>query len=232
MVVSTLDRPEHVVDCARSILAEPGDDFELIVVDQSPPTAHALSRAALGNDPRLRWVSSSTRGLSCSRNIAVGAARGPVIAFTDDDCRVPSGWQREILTRFDSDPDLALLFGRVFLRPEDREKGYAAEFEPSRERTVRGSLPSVSVGWGVGANMAIRRSVFDRVGLFDSMLGAGAPLQAAEEISNRVGIMSHGKLLFNGTVQSLGERFPPDQRSLESMYLALTEGDNERAATP
>ena len=33
-------------------------------------------------------------------------------------------------------------------------------------------------------------------------------LTAAEEIANRVGIMSHGRLLFDGTVGKLRERFP------------------------
>ncbi len=48
-------------------------------------------------------------------------------------------------------------------------------------------------------------------------------LQAAEEISQRVGIMSHGQLLFDGTLDSLRQRFPSSHMSLESMYLALTE---------
>jgi ABC-2 type transport system ATP-binding protein len=50
-------------------------------------------------------------------------------------------------------------------------------------------------------------------------------LQAAEEISHRVGIMSHGKLMFDGTMSQLRERFPSGQQSLETMYLALTEGN-------
>jgi ABC-2 type transport system ATP-binding protein len=50
-------------------------------------------------------------------------------------------------------------------------------------------------------------------------------LQAAEEISHRVGIMSRGKLLFEGSVPQLRERFPSGQQSLETMYLALTEGN-------
>jgi ABC-2 type transport system ATP-binding protein len=48
-------------------------------------------------------------------------------------------------------------------------------------------------------------------------------LAAAEEIANRVGIMSHGKLLFDGSLETLRDRFPAEQRSLETMYLALTE---------
>jgi ABC-2 type transport system ATP-binding protein len=50
-------------------------------------------------------------------------------------------------------------------------------------------------------------------------------LDAAEEIANRVGIMSHGQMLFDGTIEQLRERFPVGKRSLESMYLALTEDD-------
>lgn len=48
-------------------------------------------------------------------------------------------------------------------------------------------------------------------------------LAAAEEISHRVGIMDHGRLLFDGTIAELRERFPGAHLSLESMYLAMTE---------
>ncbi len=48
-------------------------------------------------------------------------------------------------------------------------------------------------------------------------------LTAAEEIANRVGIMSQGQLLFDGTLDTLRNRFPGDKQSLEAMYLALTE---------
>lgn len=52
-------------------------------------------------------------------------------------------------------------------------------------------------------------------------------LQAAEEIANRVGIMSHGQLLFDGTIEQLRDQFPAEKLSLESMYLALTENDGQ-----
>jgi ABC-2 type transport system ATP-binding protein len=48
-------------------------------------------------------------------------------------------------------------------------------------------------------------------------------LTAAEEISSRVGIMNHGKLMFDGTLPELREQFANEQLTLESMYLALTE---------
>jgi ABC-2 type transport system ATP-binding protein len=56
-------------------------------------------------------------------------------------------------------------------------------------------------------------------------------LTAAEEISNRIGIMSHSHLVFDGTVAQLRERFPAGNPSLESMYLSLTEKDSNGHAT-
>jgi ABC-2 type transport system ATP-binding protein len=57
-------------------------------------------------------------------------------------------------------------------------------------------------------------------------------LTAAEEISHRVGIMSHGRLLFDGTVSELRARFPGSNLSLETMYLALTERHSIPAPAP
>jgi ABC-2 type transport system ATP-binding protein len=54
-------------------------------------------------------------------------------------------------------------------------------------------------------------------------------LTAAEEISDRVGIMNHGRLLFDGTLPELRTRFGADRQSLESMYLAMTESGADGA---
>jgi ABC-2 type transport system ATP-binding protein len=52
-------------------------------------------------------------------------------------------------------------------------------------------------------------------------------LTAAEEICDRVGIMAHGRLVFDGTLDTLRERFPLEKQSLEAMYLALTERNGD-----
>jgi len=137
-------------------------------------------------------VATDTRGLSASRNIGISATRAPVVAFTDDDCRVPSDWVAGVRTAFAADDDLALLFGAVLLRPEDRAKGYAAEFEPTETRGFQNTLPDARSAWGVGANMAFRRTVFDQIGVFDRMLGAGSPFHAAEEIDLTIRALARG----------------------------------------
>ncbi len=56
-------------------------------------------------------------------------------------------------------------------------------------------------------------------------------LATAEEISHRIGVMNQGRLIFDGTLAELRERFPGGDQSLESMYLALTE-EPRTAALP
>jgi ABC-2 type transport system ATP-binding protein len=48
-------------------------------------------------------------------------------------------------------------------------------------------------------------------------------LGAAEEISDRIGIMSRGRILFDGSIAELRSRCPNTPNSLEAMYLAMTE---------
>jgi GT2 family glycosyltransferase len=182
VIVSTRNRPDDAVACVKTILANQYPAFELLVIDQSPQAEQQRAAAAVGPDQRLRWISTATRGLSVSRNLAVAAARAPILAFTDDDCRVSETWVADTTAEFDADPELALLFGRVVLLPEDRARGYAAEFEPEQRHELRGALPEPHHAWGVGANMAFRRAVFDKVGVFDTVLGAGAPFFAGEEL--------------------------------------------------
>jgi ABC-2 type transport system ATP-binding protein len=57
-------------------------------------------------------------------------------------------------------------------------------------------------------------------------------LPAAEEISHRVGIMNHGRLVFDGTVSEMRERFAGGQQTLEAMYLAITAESNGAVQVP
>ncbi|NMC20769.1 MAG: ABC transporter ATP-binding protein [Thermogutta sp.] len=52
-------------------------------------------------------------------------------------------------------------------------------------------------------------------------------LSIAEEIGDRIGIIHHGKLIFFGSVAELRALKEGDHRSLEQIFLELTEGDGE-----
>jgi glycosyltransferase involved in cell wall biosynthesis len=178
VVVPTRNRAKHAFECAQTILASEGFS-ELVVVDQSDTseTEQVLSRI---RDARLRYVRTATRGVSLARNVGIEASGGEIVALTDDDCRVSGDWVRQMARVFASDPDVAIVCGRVRVPEELRSQGFAEWFEP-RYRTLKGRYPPGGKDWGITANMGVRRDALARIGLFDSMLGAGAPLRSGAE---------------------------------------------------
>lgn len=221
VLVSTRNRPEQVVTCVRRVLDNTGIDFELIVVDQSPAGLCAQARLAVGNDPRLRWIETPTQGLSVSRNIGLSLASAPLVAFTDDDCEVPADWLARIHREFQADTAMDMLFGAVTLPAMNGDLAYAAKFEPQARAEYCGTIPDISAQWGIGANMAFRRRVFDAVGGFDELLGAGTAFCAGEETDLTIRALARGfKAVLTPDVQvlHLGVRRGADASQLMRGY--------------
>jgi len=218
VVVPTRNRPDHATACVEAILANPGADFEVVLVDQSTDDATESAVGLARKDPRFRYVRSATRGSSASRNAGIAATRAPLLAFTDDDCRVPPDWVSGIERIFAEDADVAIMFGRVSL-PEGGA-GYGAEFEPHR-REYQNCLPRADVSWGISANMAVRRSVLDRVGTFDPLLAAGMPLRGGEDTDLAIRVLASGMKIVNAkevSVVHLGVRVGSDASDLIRGY--------------
>lgn len=206
VVLPTRNRHAHARACAETILQNP-DLLELLVIDQSdgPETKDAL--AALG-DARLRYVATNTRGVTASRNLGIQLSQGDIVAFTDDDCRVPPSWVEALRSVFESDPEAAVVCGRVVVPSELLDKGFTESFEP-HVRDWQRRYPPFGSDWGITANMSLRKSVVDEVGPFDPMLGAGAPLRSGGEPDLLFRVLKAGLKIVNARevcVEHLGVR--------------------------
>lgn len=178
VVVPTRNRPAHARDCVASILRN-RSLVELFVVDQSDDDATERAVTELG-DERVRYIRSDTRGVTSARNIGIDASQSDLVAFTDDDCRVPPDWTDAIIQVFSADPEAVLVCGRVQVPEELWEKGFTESFEP-HEREWVGRYPPFGRDWGITANMSLRRDAVVRLGSFDPFLGAGSPLRSGGE---------------------------------------------------
>jgi glycosyltransferase involved in cell wall biosynthesis len=206
VIVPTRNRPGHIADCVASILTN-RSFVELIVVDQSDndESEHALARVS---DSRLRYVRSETRGVTSARNIGIELSCSDIVAFTDDDCRVPPDWTDAVLRVFAEDPAAALVCGRVKVPEELWDRGFTESFEP-HVRDWIGRFPPFGRDWGITANMSIRRETVTRVGAFDPMLGAGSPLRSGGEPDLIFRVLKAGLKVVNATevvVDHLGVR--------------------------
>jgi glycosyltransferase involved in cell wall biosynthesis len=94
-IIPTRNRPEFVVEAARSVLAQSYANLELIIVnDGSTPVP-------LIDDIRVRIIDAGQRGAVPARNLGIASARGDAIAWLDDD---------DVWTDKDFLADCAILF--------------------------------------------------------------------------------------------------------------------------
>jgi GT2 family glycosyltransferase len=174
--------------CLESLLRDDYPAFDVVVVDNTDKGSFSPT---IRGDERIRVVREGRRGLSRARNTGIRSARYDILAFIDDDVTVDGGWMRAIASALE-DESIAGVTGLVV--PAELETQAQREFEwyggmsKGRERRlIRGATLSASqaIGvqqFGVGANMAFRRSVFQRVGSFDEALGGGTATLGAEDL--------------------------------------------------
>ena len=177
VAIATRDRPQALARCLESLRANRVQPAEVVVADQSPGPETRSVVAAAG----ARWIEGGGNGLAGGQNAAFRHATMPLIAVLDDDCVADCGWIEELERAFASDPELALLGGRVLALPAVGERAFAVA---SRTSLKRREFSRASAPWHVGSgnNFALRRDWFERVGGGDERLGPGTPGQGALDI--------------------------------------------------
>ena len=174
VVISTYNRAAVLPRALDALLAQTGVAYEVIAVNNASTDGTAgVIQSMLPGSPQLRYIHEPRKGLPYGRNAGVRAARGPIIAFTDDDVEVSPDWVATIARTFEAHPDVDVLGGRVMpIWPASLPHWLTRRQLGPFALGERGDQP-FRVGAGnaaaclVGANFAFRREVFDRVGLFD-----------------------------------------------------------------
>jgi glycosyltransferase involved in cell wall biosynthesis len=181
VIVATYNRARLLDECLQHIARqrfEAGD--EIIVVDNgsSDDTAAVLAAHQRTSPVPLRTLVEPAAGKSRALDRALEAARGDVLAFTDDDVNVCEGWLDAIRDAM-SDGRLALVGGPVRPRWQCQPprwlrlggEGYGRLAAPLALLDY-GPLPApLGSRTALGANLAVRREVIERLGGFASHLG-------------------------------------------------------------
>lgn len=172
-VVSVVVPAYNVAWCIRraidSVLAQDFGPCELIVVNDGSTDETAQVLAAYGE--ALHPIHQSNRGMSAARNVGIKSARGMYIAFLDaDDWWLPGKISRQV-ELMQSRPEIG--FCSTAARVEDGEGQLLNLWRCTHGSTqILETLfaQNAAIAGGCSAVMA-RRSLFDRVGLFDETLG-------------------------------------------------------------
>jgi glycosyltransferase involved in cell wall biosynthesis len=148
----------------------PANEFEILVIDNnSTDDTKAVVAEFAGRFPEPRYVQESKQGLDHARNRAVAEARGNIILFADDDILVEPDWVRRMAEPFGADDHIGAAGGEVTpVFPDGLPPWIVGWHAPQALRASAGPLAMDRTP--MGANLAIRKSVFDRLGLFRAEL--------------------------------------------------------------
>jgi O-antigen biosynthesis protein len=167
-VVPAYNAEATIDDCARSLLQlkEPAGGIEIIVVDNDS-TDETLRHLRQYED-RIRILSEPRRGSSAARNLGIVRTRSEIVVFTDADCIVDSGWVNNLLGPL-VDPRVGATGGRILSREGGNWIEQFGELMHDHHRAIEiNRRPTI-----IGMNFAARRSVLERIGLFDPDLIRG-----------------------------------------------------------
>ena len=95
VVIATYNRAADLRQTLASLAGlRPDGPWEVIVVDNNSPddTRAVVEQAAATFPVELRYLFEREQGRSPALNTGIRAARGDIIATTDDDVRVPADW--------------------------------------------------------------------------------------------------------------------------------------------
>ena len=163
---------KHTLQCVAQCVSASRETAEIIVVDNgSTDTTREVVAGLSNSGSQLSYVSEPTVGQCFARNAGIGASKGRVLLFTDDDVRPAANWVDGMSLPITSGRADAVAGGISIaphlLRPW-MTAGHRASLFNSADMPGKEGGPEL-----VGANMAIGRHVFDAVPGFDPELGPG-----------------------------------------------------------
>ena len=169
VVVAVRNEAKNIKELLFSILHQsyPKNLFELIIVDDnSEDTTLEIVGDFKHENPDLNIIIIQSTGKGKKEALKEGfkSVSNHIIITTDGDCVVSNDWILDYVTFFEK-TDVQLVFGPVFYFKSKRfiEKLFSLEFA-TLVASGAGSSGVKMPLMGNGANMAIRKSAYDKVG--------------------------------------------------------------------
>jgi GT2 family glycosyltransferase len=184
--------------------------FEVLVVDNAPSsnaTRECVEEFA-ATDPRIRYLVEVRAGLSRARNVGLADALYDWVAFTDDDVLVDPWWLRGVERGIRRGAEVGCVTGFVppaslvesAQRYFDERISWTSSLAPrvydlDKRRDDDALFPYRAGIFGTGANFAVDRRLLERIGGFDTALGAGTPTNGGEDLDMFLRVLLAGRAI-------------------------------------
>jgi len=170
IVVPFHNTEPYIAQCIESLLAQtyPQQLYEIIFVDNNSTDRSAeIARRYAG----IKLTAEKKQGSYAARNRGIAEASGTIIALTDPDCVCVPHWLESIVTAMQV-PEVGLTLGFRRYASDSAFFSLLATYEAEKARFVL-SQEIKELYYGYTNNMAVRRTVFEQVGLFPERMRGG-----------------------------------------------------------
>lgn len=158
VVIPVFNGERFLREAVESVLDQQYSPLEIIIVDDGSMDDTATVARSLPET--VRYLYQTNQGPAAARNRGIEHARGDLIAFADADDVWPPAKLELQLPHLIKDPVLEIVMGKT-------QQVLLSDTVDGGTRAEEFGEPAFSVNLG---SAVIRKSVFDRVGLFDEAM--------------------------------------------------------------
>ncbi len=160
VIVCTRNGSRTLRDCLQSLVALEFQDRELLVVDDG---SSDTTPAIVAEFPEVIYIRQAAAGLSVARNTGAEAAKGQILAYTDDDCVADPHWLNYLAVAL-ADEKMAAAGGpNVPPPPLNAEQACVVAAPGGPAHVLLGDSVAEHVP---GCNLAVRKEVWRALGGF------------------------------------------------------------------
>jgi glycosyltransferase involved in cell wall biosynthesis len=168
VIIPAYNAIKYLSESLDSILAQTYPDFEVIIVNDGS-TDNLIEWASQLTDPRVKLISQENRGSAGARNTGLNHAQGKYIAYLDAD----DLWDVTKLAKqvevLEQNPEVGLVYTWIE-RINEQGTSIGKPFKINLEGDIWEKLTEKNVI--APSSAMIRRSCFEKVGMFDVSLQA------------------------------------------------------------
>lgn len=169
VIIPTYNHAHFLPEALKSVLDQSYTDFEVIIVDDGSTDNTKDVIQPFFNDSRVRYIYQENSGLPATRNRGIKEAKGTFVALLDsDDIWLPSKLEKQV-SLFDADSEVVLIYCDAEFIDVNGDTIPDPGYKPIPGSTYKDLL---YMNWviGSGSSVLIRKSVFEKAGLFDETL--------------------------------------------------------------
>lgn len=180
VIIATYNRSDMLAVALQSLTqmtVPPDFDLEILIVNNnSTDSTQAVAESFVARHPvRFRYIFEPQQGKSFALNTGVAAARGDILAFTDDDITVHPNWVVELCRTIEAFR-CAGVGGKIVPVWNVPKPDWLEMEGPHRLMNAvvsfdLGSKPCPITTAALGANFAFKKKVFQEYGAFRTDLG-------------------------------------------------------------